>query len=600
MMIATTRKVVPIMFTDPQFVSFLEVSQQELVLRLKDKLFPAGLWQLLPTWFQGDWPSAWVAQPFRRMFATGDLPQPPRWKESRLDLLSYLIFCLLVPAQHPLVRLWHQIDWIAVNRLAAPCYQNHRHGQRAWAPAQMVALLLLFVLLPCHSETGLVQQVSLVPLYRWFCGCGLFSPLPDHSSLHTFRKRLGTERFEALLTWVVLQCQQAGLISNELLFFDMTGMKASAHRWNVYQRAVLLTYALIRYLESAQADPQVPLVDSLRLQLAQLAVEVQESQTLSQQRDVAHRVLGSLQGWTETGTSGQPLWQQAIEAAVAERLAEVAPELPAPGAALAPAAWEQLKRVAKFLKGYLPHARGDLDARVGWTSDIQMCCGYWLGFLVDSLHRVITTVRLVPVNQAERDQLLPALDQHRVRVGAYPQELCADSGQDFDPVHQGLQQRGVQGQIAWRDHHGRGGGWGPRHFRFDDQGQLCCPTGKFLKAGKPRKDGLVPYQAAASDCAACASQAQCLPKGQQAKGRRMIHVEPQAHRRWLANLANTRTTAYKAAQAKRFASEGLFGLAKRLYGAEKAPYRNKSMNLIFGLLVGMALNLAVLTRHRAP
>ena len=62
------------------------------------------------------------------------------------------------------------------------------------------------------------------------------------------------------------------------------------------------------------------------------------------------------------------------------------------------------------MKGYLPHARGDLDARVGWTSDIQMCCGYWLGFLVDSLHRVITTVRLVPVNQAERDQLLPALD----------------------------------------------------------------------------------------------------------------------------------------------------------------------------------------------
>jgi transposase len=585
------------MFTDHHFGSFLEFRKQELVVRIQAKLFPVGLWQQLHTWFSGEWSSTWLAQPFQSMFSTGDLPNPPRWKENRLDLLSYLIFCLLVPAQHQLVRLWQQIDWAAVNRLAAPGYQNQRHGQRAWAPAQMVALLLLFVLLPNHSETGLLQQVALVPLYRWFCGCGLFSPLPDHSSLHTFRKRLGAERFEALLSWVIIRCQQAGLISNELLFFDMTGMDASAHRWNSYQRAVLLTHALIRYLEHAQVAPNILLTENLRLQLAQLAIEVQENQSLSNHSEIACRVLRSLQRWTETGTAGQPLWQKAIEAAVIERLAEETLDLPAPFSFQDASVRENLKRVARMLKAHLPHARGDLDARVGWTSDVQMRCGYWLGFLADSLHRVITAVCLVPVNQVEREQLLPALDQHRDRIQAYPQAISTDSGQDYDPVHQGLRQRGVQGQIAARDHRGRGGGWGPRHFRFNELGQLYCPMGKLLQAGKPRKDGLVPYQASANDCAACTCRIQCLPKGQQLKGQRLIHVEPEAHRRWIANLENTRTAAYKGAQAKRFASEGLFGLAKRLHGAEKAPYRSQPMNLIFGLLIGMAMNLAVLTRH---
>jgi len=577
---------------DLQQRSSLEFRKQEMILRLQASLFPPALWQQVLAWFSGAWQSSGLAQPFLSMSTDGNTPGQPRWKHAQADLLSYLIFCFLVPSGHPLVRLWYQIDWAAINRLCAPAYRNQRCGQRAWAPAQLIALLLLFVLLPAPSETGLLAQVSLSPLHRWFCGFGLFSPLPDHSSLHTFRKRIGVERFEAILTWVVLRCQEAGLIANQLAFFDMTGVEASAHRWNPYQRAVLLTYALSRYLERSEQHPDEPLSASLRGSMAEIAIEVQDNAGLRKQTHLAPRLLRSLERWTNT--KRPPLWTPAIEDAVSAVLAEAEP-YPA-GASDAPEQWRAwLKSVAQRLKAHLPHARGDLDARVGWTSEVTLLCGYWLGFLVDSLHHVITGVRLVPLNQMQHEQMIPALDQHRHRIGAFPTAVVADSAQDYDHVHQDLDQRQIQGHIAHRAHKGRGGGLSARHFRFNQAGQLLCPSGTLLTAGQPRKDGMVPHQA--QGCATCPIKAECLPQGQQPDGPRLIHLEPQAHQRWLQNLENTQTPAYKQAQKQRFASEGLFGLAERLHQAKKAPYRSEPMNHIAGLLVGMAMNLAVLVRH---
>jgi transposase len=570
--------------------SSLEIQPREIHLRLKARILPAGLLEQVKTWFEQDGYSSWVMKPFLHM--TVEQPDDPRWKKHLLDLLSVLIFLLLVPQDEPLVQLWFQLDWQAINRVCAPCYRNHSAGQRAWAPAQMIALLLLFVLLPHQSETGLLKQVAHVPLYRWFCGFGLFTNLPDHSSLHTFRKRLGPERFEALLTHVVLQCQQAGLLGNQLTYFDMTAVAASAHRFNAYERAVLLTQALIYYLERLPDHPDEDLSDSLRLLLAEVALEAQDNEHLRQTSDGAARVLRSLKRWT--ATQGQPLWQKGIERAVAQLLAEGAPP-PRPSSAAGPEWKSWLKGVANQLKAYLPHARGDLDARVGWTSDITLRCGYWMGFLVDSLHHVITAVRFMPLNQMQHGQMITALDQHRHRLGNYPQGVAADSAQDYEHVHQALDQRHIQGQIASRAHQGRGGGFGPAHFRYTATGQLICPQGTVLEAGRPHKNGLVPHRA--RDCCTCPLKAECLPAGQQPNGPRVVHLVPAAHQRWLQNRENTKTEAYKQAQRKRFASEGLFGLAERLHQAKKAPYRSQPMNWIAALLTVTAMNLAVLNRH---
>jgi len=509
--------------------SSIECGEKRLTLRLSRKLFGIEHWETIKIWLQAGLRDVhWLSAPFRMMTAEEDVPGYPRWKQISVDVLSWVIFHLLVPLGHRLVELWQVIDWTAINRLCSDLYHNSQAGQRAWAPAQLFALLILFIVLPIPSECELLRVVAIVPLYRWFCGFGLFTQLPDHSTLHTFRKRLGVERFEAILSWVVLRCLEAGLITN---------------RW-------------------------------------------------TQKRQAAE---------------GQALWEMALEEAVLTFMAEKEVQtgsdkgktFAVPQTPEAQRRW--LKGIVQRLKGLLPHARGDTDAGVRWTSSVTLVCGYWLGFLVDNLRGVITAVRVVSLNTAQRSQMIVALDAHNQRVGAYPEAVAADSAQDYYPVHQALDERQIRGHIASRNHQGTGGGLGPVHFAVDEHEQLLCPADKPLTPGKSSPDdGKATYKAQVADCASCSRQAECLPKGQQPDGPRRIRLFLQAHQRWLQNLEHTRTQEYKAAQKKRFASEGWFGLAVRLYGAAKMPYRSQPMNQIAGLMTGIAMNLTLLMRHGQP
>jgi transposase len=509
----------------------------------------------------------------------------------------------MVPANHPLVKLWQTIDWTGINRLCASVYKNSHVGQRAWAPAQLFGLLLLLFIQPIASECGLLRLVAIVPLYRWFCGFGLFSSLPDHSTLYTFRRKMGKERFEAILTWLVLRCQEAGLVANELVHFDMMGVAASAQAWRPYERVVLLTWALSRYWELAEKGeaPAAPLPEAMRQLAAEIALEVIGNKGLLAEPSSAGRVVRSLERWTgrQQAGNGMPLWEMALEEAVRCLVREEGMEASCcPHEASACHQW--LTKVARRLKGLLPHARGDLDARVLRMSAVELKCGYWLGFLVDGLYGVITALRVVPLNVTQETQMLPALAWHRQRLGAYPQAVAADSAQDYDSVHRWLDQHQIQGHIASRNHKTRGGGLSSECFTWDEKGRLRCPQGHPMEPGKRRKDGLQPFRAKAEDCALCPRRADCLTKGQQPNGPRLIHLKPAAHRRWLENRAHTRTEAYKEAQRKRFASERWFGLAGRLYGADKMPYRSTAMNQIAGLMTGIAMNLTLLAQHGEP
>ena len=580
------------------YASFVRFEEKRLTIQLSSELFALGFWETIKAWFQTKYGVAhWLSAPFQVMTAEEDEPNYPRWKQIGVDVLSWIMFHLLVPADHRLVQLWQEVDWRSINRLCASMYKNSKSGQRAWAPAQMFALLLLYFVLPVPSECELLRTVAIVPVYRWFCGFGLFTRIPDHSTLHDFRKNVGGARFEAILSLVVLRCIECGLVANELVHFDMKGVPASSRAWSPYERAVLLTAGLVKYLEQTQSDPDTPLAEVVREQAAQVAIEVLGNKSLQKNEQAPARILKSLDRWTRQRqeANGQALWEMSLEQAVSILLnTDNDPAMSQ--TQMRGRGW--LKEITERLKGLLPHARGDRDARVGWVNNVTMKCGYWLGFLVDGLYGVITAVSVVPLNVGQSSQMLPALDVHRQRLDAYPEAVAADSAQDFFSVHQGLDERQIQGHIASHDRRTQGGGFGAAHFTFDEQGQLRCPAEKILPAaGKPDKDGRTPFRAQQSDCATCSFQTQCLPKGQQPDGPRFIRLRQDSHQRWHQNREHTQTQAYKQAQKKRFASEGLFGLAARLHGADKMPYRSQAMNHIAGLIIGTAMNLAVLVRQ---
>ena len=575
--------------------SELRWDAQQLMICLPRQVF-GETWDTLVERLTEVWQSrGFIAWTQPAMTVRGSGPDAPRWKVHSLDVLSGLLFQLKVPASHELVRLWAVIDWARINALCAAPYNNAHGGPHAWAPAQMIALLTLMFLYGVPHETTLLRRVQENIVWCWFCGFGLFGPWPDHSTLHTFRKEMGVERFEQVLTIAVEACIEAGLVVNEWVHFDLTAVVASGHRWSPYERAVIFSKALSRYLELVWADqvPEEPFPEALRALAAEVALEVLPHKTLDGVDP--ERVVQSVADWDRQTDPEQTAWQNTLEEAVREELP--AAEVPLLQGALAEQTQPWLLRVAKHILERLPHTRGDPDARVGRTTSYTWFCGYLLGFVVDGLHHIITAVAWGSGNVKQALLFRPAMAHHRQRVPGKPKGIAMDSAFDQPDVYAYLDQERIEGHITSRDHpKPRDGGFGTDCLVWHPtKWEVYCPHGTPLQ---PQGNGRSGRQAfVGTDCQQCELYARCCPSG---KGEpKKFTLDPAHHRRWQQNREHCQTDAYKAAQKARFVEEGRFGLAKMNHGAAKAPYRSDEMNHIAGLMIAIVMNWRVLARHRS-
>lgn len=522
----------------------------------------------------------------------------PRWIPSCIDVLSWLLFLLKVPTDHELVKLWQVIDWAEINRIASAAYKNAHGGRLAWAPAQLVALLVLMFLYGVPHETTVLARIKENIVWCWFCGFGLFGPFPAHDALYELRKRLGVAGFERILTLAVQACMEAGLVSNELVYFDLTAVVASAYRWSPYQRAVILTRALMRYLELVWAEqgPEEPLPEVLRTLAAEVALEVLPHKGLNDVKP--ERVLESVGTWEQQAQGAEPAWKTTSEAIVEALVEEATNEVPlleTESAESGQGVRNRLTGIAKRVMARLPHTRGDPDARVGRTTSYTWFCGYWMGFVVDSLRQVITAVVWGAGNLKQVKLFQPALKAHIQRVGT-PEAVAADSAFDDPEVHTYLDKQEIVGHITPRGHAPpRDGGYGTDRVTWvEGMSEPVCPAGQpLIPRGHPQQ-GRQTYEGTA--CSGCPLYKRCYPSGEGQP--KQFTLKPDDHRRWQENRAHSQTEAYKAAQRERFTSEGRFGLAKANHHGDKAPYRSDEMNHIAGLMIAFVMDMRLLVRHR--
>ena len=576
--------------------SELRWDAQRLVICLSRQVFGAMWDTLVARLTEVRQSRAFIAWTQPAMTVRGSGPDAPRWKVHPLDVLSGLLFLLKVPASHELVRLWAVIDWSAINVLCAPLYHNAHGGPHAWAPAQMIALLVLMFLYGVPHETTLLRHVQENIVWCWFCGFGLFGPWPDHSTLHTFRKNLGVELFEQVLTIAVQACIEAGLVANVLVHFDLTAVVASGHRWSPYERAVILSKALSRYLELVWADqtPEEPFPEALRILAVEVALETLPHKILDSVDP--ERVVQSITDWDAQTNPVQTAWQTTLEEAVQGELPAVdAPPLQA-------IATERTKpwllRVAKRILEQVPHTRGDQDARVGRTTSYTWFCGYLMGFVVDGWHHIITAVAWGVGNVRQALLFRPAMEHHCQRAPGKPKGVAIDSAFDHPDVYAYLDQEEIEGHITSRDHaKPRDGGFGTDCLVWHPtKWEVSCPNGTPLQ---PQGNGCSGRQAFVGiGCEQCELYARCRPRGEGKP--KTFTLDPAHHRRWQQNREHCRTEEYKAAQKARFVEEGRFGRAKMNHGADKAPYRSDEMNHIAGLMIAAVMNWRVLVRHQSP
>jgi transposase len=592
--------------------SSLELNDKGLTVHVARQHFTPKQWLRLVerlTQAQAEW--QWLWQPFQISEQEG-----ARWKKVSLDMFSLVVYVLVVHAGDKLVKLLQAIDWSEIDRRCAQVYENAVHGARAYAPQMLFRVLLLMALHGVSCESGLLRQLETQMAWRWFCGLGVLTTIPTAATLCYFRQRLGSEKFVEILVWLIQQCDELGMIGFKEGYFDFTGKDARATQLTPYQRTVVLAKAMDAYL--AMLDDGLITADAgLRPILRQLIVEAAQAvmseshssvkklqpQSLSRSLDrlnerVARMPRGprwwqqirqTLRGWwhqePDKVEEAESLVRQLVETFGDEGRREQA--------------WAALKnhlhQVGQALKSTIPHAWGDLTARVGTLSAGRTVCGYLAGYLVDSKFNIVVGLVSVPANVVQAPQVKVVVDRMKNWLGQLPKRLGLDSAFDRDQVYLDLNDEPIELFVTPRSHRTIKGRLSPKHFLFNEAGELCCPADQpmQLKYG-PYSDGRSVYEG--EGCATCALRSQCVPQGKEV---RRFQIKPESHRRWLENRAKSKTDQGRHILLQRFAREGVFGHANTYHNGDQSPYRDGDMNAIADCMTVFALNLEKLAAYQA-
>ncbi len=158
----------------------------------------------------------------------------------------------MIDMRHELVRLEALIDWEFFEREWAGFFPSHT-GRPATSPRLVAGLLYLQHAFRLSDEAVVARWIE-NPYYQHFCGETFFQHRPplDASSLVRWRKRIGEEGVEWLLTKTIEAGRGSGVIeqrSAESVIVDTTVMeKAIAHPTD----ARLLERARLRLLKLAR------------------------------------------------------------------------------------------------------------------------------------------------------------------------------------------------------------------------------------------------------------------------------------------------------------------------------------------------------------
>src|ERR1700733_9499895 len=139
-------------------------------------------------------------------------------------------FCLEdhVPKDHLLRKIADVLDLSEVRQKLAPYYSAM--GRPSLDPELMIRMLLVGYLYGIRSERRLVEEVHLNLAYRWFCGLGLASEVPERSSFSKTRhgRFRDSDAFRMVFESVLQICLRAGLVSGETFATDASVIEADA------------------------------------------------------------------------------------------------------------------------------------------------------------------------------------------------------------------------------------------------------------------------------------------------------------------------------------------------------------------------------------
>src|SRR5436305_2774907 len=160
----------------------------------------------------------------------------------------------LVPADHFYRHLERALDLSFVREFVQETYAGK--GRPSIDPVVFFKLQLVMFFEDIRSEVQLMRHAADRLSVRWYVGCDLGEPLPDHSSLPRIRERYGVDVFRRFFDKIVEQCQAAGLVWGKELYFDGTKVAANAGKDSLKPRFYVDAHLDSLFSETSQRTEQ--------------------------------------------------------------------------------------------------------------------------------------------------------------------------------------------------------------------------------------------------------------------------------------------------------------------------------------------------------
>ena len=136
----------------------------------------------------------------------------------------------LVPEDHLVRKLENAIDWSFIYEQVEDSYCEN-NGRPSLDPVILIKLPILQYMFGIRSMRQTIQEIKVNNAYRWFLGLGLHDPVPHFSTYgkNYVRRFKDSDLFERIFRRILVECIEAGLVDESVVFVDSTHVKARAN-----------------------------------------------------------------------------------------------------------------------------------------------------------------------------------------------------------------------------------------------------------------------------------------------------------------------------------------------------------------------------------
>lgn len=318
-----------------------------------------------------------------------------------------------IPENHMLKIIEKAVDFSFINELLKDSYCQH-FGRPAKEPEMMCKLLFLQRLYDL-SDDRLIEESSMNLVHLYFLGLNPEDALPDKSLLSKFRtQRLEESTLDSIITEIVRQCVDQGIIKSDAVSIDATHIEANTKRQSPEKLMVKIGRKIIRSYEDESGKKLEGLPEEPEYTQGQ-DHENAKAEAMAYLTTVMKKV-------NDQGEGPSPRAQKMVSKA------------------------QEIMSDPKFLMNKGMRSLVDEDARVGRKSKEDTFYGYKSEFMMTSAERIITSAKTADGAYVD-GSLFEEMLEETVKAGINPTEIFADKAYFRKPILDAIKTQGSTAYI---------------------------------------------------------------------------------------------------------------------------------------------------------